>query len=120
MKIVTFRRNAESWPEVGIVRGDNVIALGANCPTPTALIENWQMAKMPILEYLEKAPADAILPFSSVKLDAPIPRPPKLICVGLNYRDHALESNMEIPKVPTIFSKFSTSIIGPGEQIVLP
>ena len=120
MKIVTFRRNAESWPEVGIVRDDSIIALGANCPTPTALIENWNMAKVPILEYLEKAPADAILPLSSTKLTAPIPRPPKLICVGLNYRDHALESDMEIPKVPTIFSKFPTSIIGPGEEIVLP
>ena len=63
MKIVTFRRDAESWPEVGIVRDDNVIALGANCPTPTALIENWPVAKGPILEYLEKAPIEAILPF---------------------------------------------------------
>jgi 2-keto-4-pentenoate hydratase/2-oxohepta-3-ene-1,7-dioic acid hydratase in catechol pathway len=40
--------------------------------------------------------------------------------VGLNYRDHAIESGMEIPKVPTIFNKFATSIIGPGEKIVLP
>jgi 2-keto-4-pentenoate hydratase/2-oxohepta-3-ene-1,7-dioic acid hydratase in catechol pathway len=40
--------------------------------------------------------------------------------VGLNYRDHALECKAEIPKVPTIFSKYTTSIIGPGEAIVLP
>ena len=120
MKIVTFRRNDESWPEVGIVRDDKVIALGAHCPTPTALIENWTMAKVPVLEYLDKAPAEAILPFATTKLTAPIPRPPKLICVGLNYRDHAIESNMEIPKVPTIFNKFATSIIGPGDEIVLP
>lgn len=120
MKIVTFRRDAESWPEVGIVRGDNVIALGSNCPTPTALIENWPVAKGPILEYLEKAPSEAILPFSKIKLTAPIPRPPKLICVGLNYRDHAIESNMEIPEVPTIFNKFANAIIGTGDEIVLP
>jgi hypothetical protein len=44
MKIVTFRRNEESWPEVGVVRGESIVALGANCPTPTALIENWSMA----------------------------------------------------------------------------
>jgi 2-keto-4-pentenoate hydratase/2-oxohepta-3-ene-1,7-dioic acid hydratase in catechol pathway len=120
MKIVTFRRNEESWPEVGVVRGESIVALGANCPTPTALIENWPMAKAPILEYLEKAPAEAILPFAKTKLMAPIPRPPKLLCVGLNYRDHAIESKMEIPKVPTIFNKFSTSIIGPGDDIILP
>jgi 2-keto-4-pentenoate hydratase/2-oxohepta-3-ene-1,7-dioic acid hydratase in catechol pathway len=49
-----------------------------------------------------------------------LPRPPKIICVGLNYRDHAIESKMEIPKVPTIFSKYATSIIGPRENIILP
>ena len=46
--------------------------------------------------------------------------PSKIICVGLNYRAHALESKMEIPSVPTVFSKFSTAAIGCGEPIVLP
>jgi len=57
---------------------------------------------------------------ASVKLLAPVPRPPKFICVGLNYRDHAAESRSEIPKVPTIFSKFSNVVIGPGDPIILP
>jgi 2-keto-4-pentenoate hydratase/2-oxohepta-3-ene-1,7-dioic acid hydratase in catechol pathway len=120
MKLVTFRRDAESMPEVGVVRGENVISLGANCPTPTALIENWTMAQAPITEYLDKAPAEAITPFSKVTLGAPIPRPSKLICIGLNYRDHAIESGMEIPQFPTVFNKFANSIIGPGEEIILP
>ncbi len=55
-----------------------------------------------------------------VKLLAPIPKPRKLICVGLNYRDHAAETNSEIPSVPTIFNKFATAVIAPGENIVLP
>ena len=62
----------------------------------------------------------AAIDLSSVKLLAPIPRPPKVICVGLNYRDHAIESKMEIPQVPTIFSKFSNTVIGPADSIVLP
>jgi 2-keto-4-pentenoate hydratase/2-oxohepta-3-ene-1,7-dioic acid hydratase in catechol pathway len=57
---------------------------------------------------------------SSVKLLAPIPRPNKLVCIGLNYRDHAEESGMKIPEVPTVFNKFATSVIGPGDNIVLP
>ena len=57
---------------------------------------------------------------ADVKLLAPIPRPPKIICVGLNYRDHAEESKMAIPEVPTIFAKFATAVIGPGQPIVLP
>ncbi len=64
--------------------------------------------------------AENVLPLGSVKLLAPIPRPPKFICVGLNYRDHAAESKMEIPRTPTIFSKFTNAVIGPGDPIVLP
>ncbi len=55
-----------------------------------------------------------------MRLCAPIPRPRKLICVGLNYRDHAAETGAQIPTVPTIFNKFATSVIGPGDNIVLP
>jgi 2-keto-4-pentenoate hydratase/2-oxohepta-3-ene-1,7-dioic acid hydratase in catechol pathway len=51
---------------------------------------------------------------------APVPRPGKIICIGLNYRDHAAESNMLIPEKPVVFSKFSTSVIAPGEPVVLP
>lgn len=51
---------------------------------------------------------------------APVPRPGKVICIGLNYRDHAAESNMPIPERPVVFSKFSTSIIAPGEPVILP
>jgi len=51
---------------------------------------------------------------------APVPRPGKLICIGLNYRDHAAESNMPIPERPVVFSKFSTAVIAPGEAVVVP
>jgi 2-keto-4-pentenoate hydratase/2-oxohepta-3-ene-1,7-dioic acid hydratase in catechol pathway len=51
---------------------------------------------------------------------APVPRPGKLICIGLNYRDHAKESNMPLPDKPVVFSKFSSAVIAPGEPIVIP
>jgi 2-keto-4-pentenoate hydratase/2-oxohepta-3-ene-1,7-dioic acid hydratase in catechol pathway len=51
---------------------------------------------------------------------APVPRPGKLICIGLNYRDHAAESNMAIPERPVVFSKFTTAVIAPGEPVILP
>jgi 2-keto-4-pentenoate hydratase/2-oxohepta-3-ene-1,7-dioic acid hydratase in catechol pathway len=56
----------------------------------------------------------------SVTLLAPVPRPPKLICIGLNYRDHAAEGKNPIPEVPTIFSKFQSAITGHRHPIVLP
>src|SRR5215213_5306314 len=53
-------------------------------------------------------------------LAAPVPRPGKIICIGLNYRDHAAESGMPIPISPIIFSKFSSCAIGPGKPIIIP
>ena len=50
----------------------------------------------------------------------PISRPGKIVCVGLNYKDHAEEQGVELPKAPLLFAKFTTSLIGPGEAIVIP
>ena len=56
---------------------------------------------------------------ADVELLAPVPRPGKVICIGLNYKDHAAESGMDIPEKPVVFSKFSTSVTGPGAPVVL-
>jgi 2-keto-4-pentenoate hydratase/2-oxohepta-3-ene-1,7-dioic acid hydratase in catechol pathway len=55
-----------------------------------------------------------------VRLHAPLPNPPRVFAIGLNYRDHATESGMELPRTPIVFFKLATSIVGPGEPIVLP
>ncbi|HXT14171.1 MAG TPA: fumarylacetoacetate hydrolase family protein [Gemmatimonadaceae bacterium] len=51
---------------------------------------------------------------------APVPRPGKIVCIGLNYRDHAAELGIAVPTLPTIFSKFPSCVIAPGEQVVIP
>lgn len=58
--------------------------------------------------------------FGRFRLCAPIPRPPKFVCVGINYKDHAKETKTPIPDVPVLFSKFPSSVIGPRDRIVLP
>ena len=58
--------------------------------------------------------------FLTGTLDAPIPNPGKVICIGLNYRDHAAESGMAVPSEPVCFSKFSSAVIGPNTDIELP
>ena len=55
-----------------------------------------------------------------IEVCAPVPRPPKIICIGLNYRDHARESGMTIPDSPIIFSKFTNCAIGARQPIRLP
>jgi 2-keto-4-pentenoate hydratase/2-oxohepta-3-ene-1,7-dioic acid hydratase in catechol pathway len=119
MQFVTFERNGSAEP--GAILGGNVTSLkDAGFPSLVAIIEGGIEARRHVESWLAKPPADAVVPFGGARLLAPIPRPPKIICVGLNYRDHAIESKMEIPKVPTIFAKFATAVIGPGEAIVLP
>ena len=64
--------------------------------------------------------ADAVVARGDVTLLAPIPRPGKILCIGLNYKDHAAESNQPIPDHPTVFAKYNNTVIGPGAAIVLP
>src|ERR1700733_7528580 len=119
MKLVTFERNGLSEP--GALLDDKVVGLkSAGFPTLLHLIQGGAEALQRASVLLAKPPADAAVPLAKVRLLAPLSRPPKIICVGLNYRDHAAECNAEIPKVPTIFSKYTTAIIGPGDAIVLP
>jgi len=61
-----------------------------------------------------------VAPLSEVRLRAPIARPPKITCVGLNYAEHAHEQNIEAPAAPVFFLKASNTIIGPGDPIRLP
>ena len=53
-------------------------------------------------------------------MSVPIPRPGKIVCVGLNYKDHAEEQGAELPAAPLLFAKFTTALIGPGDPIVIP
>ncbi len=115
MKLVTFVRPG-GLPEPGVLEGDQIKTLaGAGFSCVVSIIAGGAAALAKV------AAADTPrVAASGVKLMSPIPRPPKIICVGLNYRDHAIESNMAIPTTPTIFCKFATSVIGQGDTIVLP
>lgn len=59
-------------------------------------------------------------PFVTGKLQAPVGNPDKVFCIGLNYRDHAIETNSPIPSEPVVFSKFSQAVIGPEQPVILP
>ncbi len=59
-------------------------------------------------------------PFVTGRLLAPISNPSKVVCIGLNYRDHALETNSPIPSEPVVFNKFPQAVVGPEDPVVLP
>jgi acylpyruvate hydrolase len=60
------------------------------------------------------------IPYHEVKMRAPVRRPPKIVCVGLNYKAHAAEQKLETPPAPMLFSKASNIVIGPGDEIEIP
>lgn len=104
---------------------------GSSAITPGILLEDVRqvidlgdLGFSSVIEFMQNQPAKVesvdSVPLDHVKLHAPIPNPPRVFAIGLNYRDHAIESGMELPKTPVVFFKLSTSVIGPGEAIVLP
>ncbi|MEM9589556.1 MAG: fumarylacetoacetate hydrolase family protein [Planctomycetota bacterium] len=70
-------------------------------------------------EQLNEPEADAWLP-APTRLLPPVPNPEKIICIGLNYLDHAIETGAEPPTEPVVFSKFNTALVGHGDTIELP
>jgi 2-keto-4-pentenoate hydratase/2-oxohepta-3-ene-1,7-dioic acid hydratase in catechol pathway len=81
-----------------------------------AIIEGGELALKEVAAKLDKAPRVAL---SEVNLHAPI-RPPRIFAVGLNYASHAAESKMAVQKVPTVFMKLSSSVVGPDTPVILP
>jgi 2-keto-4-pentenoate hydratase/2-oxohepta-3-ene-1,7-dioic acid hydratase in catechol pathway len=106
MRLVSFKPDS-GQPEAGVLSGNQILGLGTDI---LSVIASGNINP-------KSGPSHEL---SNVTLLAPIPRPPKFICVGLNYRDHAAEAKQQIPTVPTIFSKFTNVVIGPGAPIVLP
>lgn len=118
MRLVSFTKNGHGGS--GILHGDGVFPLqNVGFEDALSFIAAGRQGREEVESLLTHTPAHDLLPLDSVRLTAPIPRPPKILCVGLNYRDHAKESNMEVPSVPTIFAKYSNAVIGPGDPIVV-
>jgi 2-keto-4-pentenoate hydratase/2-oxohepta-3-ene-1,7-dioic acid hydratase in catechol pathway len=132
MKLVVFRPSSiSSTPapgyHIGALVDDDTIAdltpaVLANGIAPADLLRCYDLDTdfvTPAMTAVESGNLP-IFDLGDIDLASPIPRPGKIICIGLNYRNHAIESGMEIPKSPIIFSKFQTSVIGSEEPILLP
>jgi 2-keto-4-pentenoate hydratase/2-oxohepta-3-ene-1,7-dioic acid hydratase in catechol pathway len=120
MRLATFRC-ADSEPQAGAIGAREVVGLAAaGFPDMLSVLHTGGDGVRRIEAFLADPPARSVFPLEEVHLLAPVPRPSKLICIGLNYRDHAEETKLPIPSVPTVFVKFPTAVIGPGEAIVLP
>jgi len=111
MKLATYTANGQT--RTGIVVGDRIVDTGVK-GTMIDLIRDWDTLK-PGLEATAKSGGG--VPLSSVKLEAPVPRPGKIFAIGLNYADHIAESKMATPERQVWFSKAQTSVNGPYDPI---
>jgi 2-keto-4-pentenoate hydratase/2-oxohepta-3-ene-1,7-dioic acid hydratase in catechol pathway len=119
LRFVTFQNHSHAEP--GVLFDDQLIGLrSAGFADLLSIIAGGADAMDRVLRWVENPPASEALDPSKARLLAPLPRPPKIICIGLNYRDHAEETKMAIPDRPTVFSKFSNAVTGHGRPIVLP
>lgn len=134
MKLVTFQ-TARGPRHGALLSGSRVLdfsAAACDLPRASAPMEWFDLggdvlpAAMALARSVESDAAraadleEAGAIVKDAKLLAPVPRPGKVICIGLNYRDHAEESGMDIPERPLMFSKFPTSVCGPEDDVILP
>jgi 2-keto-4-pentenoate hydratase/2-oxohepta-3-ene-1,7-dioic acid hydratase in catechol pathway len=106
-----------------VLQGNTYVDLHATNPALPASVRRLLEAGPAALQAAEEAAqrGDGVRHEADrVRLLPPVPDPPKIVCLGLNYRDHAAESGAPIPKEPVLFSKYATALIGHGEAIVLP
>jgi 2-keto-4-pentenoate hydratase/2-oxohepta-3-ene-1,7-dioic acid hydratase in catechol pathway len=130
MRMVGFEAN-DGVTRIGALTNDGVVDLRAAVTglgisaefftDAAAFFSAGQSALDAAQKILSQAPQHALTPLSQVTLRAPVPRPGKIIAVGLNYRDHSLEAGAKaLPSTPIIFANFPTSICGPNDPIVIP
>jgi len=113
MKLVQFyqREDQERKLQVGVVKGDKEVVSLNVAGTMRDVI---QTANIRSLE------EGAAYRLDEVKLLSPLTDPEKIICIGLNYHDHVIESNMQVPKVPVLFPKYNNCLIGQDDEVVIP
>jgi 2-keto-4-pentenoate hydratase/2-oxohepta-3-ene-1,7-dioic acid hydratase in catechol pathway len=130
MRLVTYERDGEQ--RSGVVIGQGVVDTSAVAQA-AGLARNgtdWTSnrsvlgAGRSVLEALASAAQggglEAVGRLGELTLGPPVCDPDKIVCLGLNYRDHAEESGLELPAAPMLFAKFRNSLIGPSADIVLP
>ena len=120
MKLVTFTQAGST--RIGVLDNSGVVDLAAAAPDLPREMCAFLEAGNDALATARHAAGNGSgrLNLSDVKIEAPILRPPKILAVGLNYKDHIAESGMKTPEFPMIFNKQSTSVTGPTDVIHIP
>jgi 2-keto-4-pentenoate hydratase/2-oxohepta-3-ene-1,7-dioic acid hydratase in catechol pathway len=117
MRLVTYRDRDRSI-KPGVLLGEEIVDISGQAADIRSLIEEGPDALGRLRTFLQgKTPR---IPLAAVELLPPLQNPPRIFCLGLAYRDHAIETHQQIPKVPTIFLKLTSALTGPRSAVILP
>jgi 2-keto-4-pentenoate hydratase/2-oxohepta-3-ene-1,7-dioic acid hydratase in catechol pathway len=116
MKLATFE--ADRRERIGVVKGGEIVDISGIAPNMIALIANWPN----LTDKVARAAADGkpAYQLSAVHLLAPVPRPQKVMAIGLNYADHIAETGVAAPEKQIWFSKMPNAVNGPYDSIQMP
>lgn len=118
MKLIRFGKAGKEKPGIELGNGQRIDVSAFGEDYTEDFFANDGVKRL--AEWLKTNQQSAPVVDSTERLGAPIVRPSKLICIGLNYSDHAAESNMQLPVEPIIFFKATSAIVGPNDNIVIP
>jgi 2,4-didehydro-3-deoxy-L-rhamnonate hydrolase len=120
VKLVSFGPSGAERP--GVLLDDAILDLGAVDPSlPGSLRQIFAAGRLADVQRLAAAPPPgARVRRAGTRLGPPIPDASKIVCIGMNYADHAAEQNKPLPETPLLFAKAPTALRGDGDPIVLP
>ncbi|MBA4746331.1 MAG: fumarylacetoacetate hydrolase family protein [Muricauda sp.] len=118
MKLIRFGKEGEEKPGVQLEDGTwiDITAFGEDYNENFFGTEGIKRLAC----WLDRNQDESPIVLPSERLGAPLVRPSKIVCVGLNYAKHAEESGMAIPKEPVVFFKATSAIVGPNDDVVIP
>lgn len=122
--LIQYQAAEAGVPRLGLVRGDTVVDLGVapagEAATLQAVLEAGPDSLAQLLARAEGSPSGATLPLDAIRYLPPVLRPGKIVCLGLNYADHAAEGGNAKPEYPSLFFRGASSLIGHDAPLVRP
>jgi 2,4-didehydro-3-deoxy-L-rhamnonate hydrolase len=118
MKLIRFGDPGRERPGLQLDNGDRIDASGLGEDYGEAFFGSGGLDRLRSWSAREAAKAPRVAP--GTRLGPPIARPSKIVCIGLNFRDHAAESNMALPAEPVVFFKATSALTGPNDAVLIP
>src|SRR5687768_14475220 len=118
MKMIRYGDAGRERPGLQLANGDRVDASDVTRDFDQAFFEDSGLEKL--ARWADAHAAHAPRVSATTRLGAPIARPNKIVCIGLNFYDHAAETGATAPQEPIIFLKATTALVGPNDDVVIP